>query len=405
MQPEPIHGDGDLEQPVLPRAALYVPGNPSLLAASAQHQPGSSPQRSRPAKFAGKDATADSAAADDADTYFSASSGEVPASLGDEAAPAATPPGRQLSIKDRIAALESQSSGSQELQPAAHAASLRRSELRQVRRSTSMPCSAGGEALGHAGGLQSLFSYRGKLSASLLPNIDQGKLQQDATRGEVHAPPQLSGGKPLPPDVLPGCPGQPSVSVPLRMGAGALGQGGLPGCPAHISPPLPVGTGRELVRHGGPAALLPPTSRQTLQADAQGQIDLWADKSGPAGALAPAASKFKDGEIGTETFPDCMYVGTFKHGMRNGLGALQHAPLCAYCWSAISSHAHNVHQQPCWWLGAKTQAVQPAARLAQALKEECPVLSVAIGLLLDLMHGCLRVPDGGQCGLQVCATT
>ena len=188
-----------------------------------------------------------------------------------------------------------------------------------------MPSGAGAEALGHASKLELLSSYRGKLSASLLPNIDRGTLQQDAMQEEVHAPPQLSGREPLPPDVPPGCPGQPSVSVPLGISTEALGRGGLPGCPAHTSTSLPVATCRELVRHGSPAASLPPTSRQALQADAQFQIDLWADKSRPAGAVVPAASKFKDGEIGTETFPDCMYVGTFKHGMRNGLGAL-HAP-------------------------------------------------------------------------------
>lgn len=235
------------------------------------------------------------AAADDADTYYSASSGEMPAAQGGEAAPA-TSPGRQLSIKDRIAALESQGSESQELQPTYPAAHPRGSELRQVRRSTSMPNSAGGEALSHSG-IESLFSYRGKLSASLLPNIDRTKLQQDAMQGELHGPsPQLSGGEPLQAAGVPGCPTQPSAS-------------------------LPVGTGREMVQHRMPATSLPPTNREALQADAKCVIDLWADKSAPAGTKAPAASKFKDGEIGTETFPDCMYVGTFRNGMRNGLGA------------------------------------------------------------------------------------
>lgn len=319
VRPEPIQGHGDLEQPVLPRAALYVPGNPSLLAASVQHQPQRSLRDSRAATAA---SAAKVAAADDADTYHSASSGEVPAPKDREAAPAPASPGRQLSIKDRIAALESQGSDSQELQPATPAANPRGSELRQVRRSTSMPSGRGTEALSHAGRIESLFSYRGKLSASLLPDVDRSKLQQDAMQGELHGPsPQLSGGEPLEPARVPGCPPQLGASLLPGRGAEALGQAALPGCPAQTSASLPVGTGREMVHHRMPAASLHPTSREALQADAKCVIDLWADKSAPAGMPAAAASKFKDGEIGTETFPDCMYVGTFRNGMRNGLGA------------------------------------------------------------------------------------
>ena len=295
MQPEPILGDGNLEQPVLPRAALYVPGNPSLLAASHQHQPEGSPWGTRTATVA---SAASVVAAEDPGMYYSTSSGELPAPQGREATPAPASPGRQLSIKDRIAALESQGSESQELQPATPAAKSRGSELRQGRRSTLMLNGAGGEALSHSGRIESLCSYRGKLSASLLPNIDRAKLQQDAMQGELHGPsPQLSCGEPLEPAGLPGRPAQPSAS-------------------------LPVGTSREILHHRMPATSLPPTDREALPTDAKCAIDLWADKSPPAGTPAPAASKFKDGEIGTETFPDCMYVGTFRNGMRNGLGAL-----------------------------------------------------------------------------------
>ena len=319
-QPEPIQGDGDLEQPVLPRAALYVPGNPSLLAASTHHQRERSPPGSVAAAVA---AEANVAAAEDADMYYSASLGEAPASHGGEAAPASAPPERQPSIKDRIAALELQGSESQELQPAAPAADPHGSGLRQVRRSTSMPNGAGREAQSHAGRIESLFSYRGKLSASLLPDIDRTKLQQDAIQGELHGPsPQLSGVEPLVPDGLPGCPRKPGASLLPGMGAEALEEAALPSHPAQPSASLPASTGRELIRHGVPATLLPVTSMEALHADAMCVIDLWADKSAPAGIPKPAASKFKDGAVGTETFPDCMYVGTFKNGMRDGLGAV-----------------------------------------------------------------------------------
>lgn len=323
-QPEPIHGDGDLEQPVLPRAALYVPGNPSLLAASAEHQRERSSQSSVPAAVA---AEANVAAAEDADMYYSASSGQVPASHGGKAAPAAAPPKGQLSIKDRIAALGLQGSGSQELQPAAPAANPRGSGLRQVRRSTSMPNAAGGEAQKHAGRIDSLFSYRGKLSASLLPDIDRAKLQQDAMQGELHDPsPQLSGGEPLVLDGPPSCQREPGASLPPGMGTEAPENNALPRDPAQPSASLPARPGRELVCHGMPATSLPPASREAFHADAKCVIDLWADKSAPAGTAEPVAFKFKDGSIGTETFPDCMYVGTFKNGMRNGLG-VSHAPV------------------------------------------------------------------------------
>jgi len=402
LQPDLIHADGALEQPVLPRHCLYVPGNPSLLAASQQDQHMSSLQGNE-APISAHLGAAESAAIseeawDNARTQISVSSAEGVASQAEEPTPMPAAAERKLSIKDRIAALERHSSQSPEPRPAmpaarsdsseqrqispgARAARTGSSEQGQVRRTASLPRAAPAEA--EAGTAMPSFppSSQGRPSASQLENTSRGVLQQGAPQPALNeSTPQRTGrdkvqqgswpsgasSKPsaslpfgtgreglckarpatsLPPiDRLvlrevaqPNHSAKPGTSLQLHEGRPTLTQQALP--ERHAS--LPQGTQRDVVRQNRPAASLPPTTREALrqgrpspslpstgreapQKDAQCAIDLWADKAAPEEVNPQsAAPNYEDMEVGTETFPDCMYVGAFKDGMRNGLGTSQ----------------------------------------------------------------------------------
>lgn len=233
LQPDPIQPHGNLEQPVLPRSALYVPGNPSLLAAE-DSRGNTAPRGSNKAE-GGKDAS----------VQVSASSADRPPIKAEESSGASRTAGRALSIKDRIAALESQNPQGPE--PVAKKAQAK------------------------AG---SLDSRQAKPTASTV-----NSLQTKPT-----APPVVGQ------EIKPAAP--PVDSRQIKPAAS------------------PIDTGREMI---GP--------------DAQCTVIGKASEEAPAGSKkALPAPKLKDGEIGTETFPDCMYVGAFQGGMRDGLGVLQKHP-------------------------------------------------------------------------------
>jgi len=406
LQPDLIHPDGALEQPVLPRHCLYVPGNPSLLAASQQNQHMSSLQGDE-APVSAHLGAAESAAIseeawDDARTNVSASSAKRLASHAQESTPLPATVERKLSIKDRIAALERHSSQSPEPRPGTPAARADTSEQRQispgaltartgsseqglVRRIASLPHAAPTEAEAGTVLLSSPLSSQGRSSASQLQNTSRGVLQQGAPQSALNdSTPQRTGrdkvqqgswpsgpsSKPsaslpsgkgreglckarpaasLPPiDRLvlrevaqPNHPAKPGTSLQLHEGRTMLTQQALPERHGKPSASLPQGTRRDVVcqnrpaaslpptsrealRQGRPAPSLPPTGRETPRKDAQCAIDLWADKAAPGEVnLQSAAPNYEDMEVGTETFPDCMYVGAFKDGMRNGLGTSQ----------------------------------------------------------------------------------
>lgn len=252
LQPDPIQPHGSLEQPVLPRAALYVPGNPSLLPGSPQNLPSKKSPRSTFLAESAQDEGGSVGAMVGADVAAGANLSELPVpetarltagiiststatKVTPEAAAASGHASRTLSIRDRIAALERRSSQSPEPRPKTPSARSGAADARQTRRSTSLPPDAG----------------RGR------PGVPAGRLAS-----------------------LPSCQGQPGSS-------------------------------------------LQQAERDSILADALCKIDLWAGKGqNLEGQVLALGTKPKDGEIGTETFPDCMYVGAFKGGMRDGLGAL-----------------------------------------------------------------------------------
>ena len=251
LQPDPIQPHGSLEQPALPRAALYVPGNPSLLPGSPQNLPSKKSPRSESLGESTQVEAGSVGDMDGADVAAGASLSELPvpetarltaglvsASSANkttpEAAAASSHASRTLSIRDRIAALEQRSSQSPEPRPRTPVARSGPADARQSRRSTSLP--------------------------------------PDAARGAVVPAGRLAS--------LPTCQGQPGTS-------------------------------------------LQQAERDSLLADALCKIDLWAGKGqNLEGQALALGTKPKDGAIGSETFPDCMYVGAFKGGMRDGLGAL-----------------------------------------------------------------------------------
>ena len=247
LQPDPVQPHGSLEQPVLPRAALYVPGNPSLLPGSPQNLPSKKSPHSDFLAESAQDEGGSVGAMVGADVAAGASLSELPVpetarltaglisastanNITPEAAAASGHASRTLSIRDRIAALERRSSQSPKPRPKTPSARSGPADARQTRRSTSLPPDA----------------RRGR------PGVPAGRVAS-----------------------LPSCQGQPGTS-------------------------------------------LQQAERDSMLADALCKIDLWAGK----GQVLALGTKPKDGEIGTETFPDCMYVGAFKGGMRDGLGAL-----------------------------------------------------------------------------------
>ena len=114
LPPGPVLHHEALEQDGLPRAALYVPGNPSLLAVSRDDQPDSKARRDAHGHM---DARVSSASSAEGRGHMGghASLAEGLMERSSSAPDQALSVGRMLSIKDRIAALESCNSQSLEL--------------------------------------------------------------------------------------------------------------------------------------------------------------------------------------------------------------------------------------------------------------------------------------------------
>ena len=240
MHPGPVLHHEALEQDGLPRAALYVPGNPSLLAVSRDEQPDSKARREAHGHMNARVSKARREAHGHMDARVSsASSAEGRGHMGGHASLAeglmersssapdqALGVGRMLSIKDRIAALES--------------------------------CNSQSLILGRKG--------RCARSASLdregdLPSMPNG-LPDAGTTETADA--------------------ECAVGVTITLAANREETAGRP----YID---------------------------EVKATAAAPAD---DDKAAASLQAEDAAV-----IGTETFPDCMYVGAFKHGMRDGLGA------------------------------------------------------------------------------------
>ena len=225
MHPGPVLHHEALEQDGLPRAALYVPGNPSLLAVSRDDQPDSKARREAHGHM---DARVSSASSAEGRGHMGGhvSSAEGLMERSSSAPDQALGIGRMLSIKDRIAALESCNSQSLGLGRRARCA-----------RSASP-------------------DRQGDLPSKL------GRLPDDGSAETADA--------------------ECTIEVKAIPADDREETAGIP-CDDKVE---------------ATAAALPDADR------------------GAASQQAEDAAV-----IGTETFPDCMYVGAFKHGMRDGLGA------------------------------------------------------------------------------------
>ena len=225
MHPGPVLHHEALEQDGLPRAALYVPGNPSLLAVSCDEQLDSKARREAHGHM---DARVSSASSAEGRGHMGghASLAEGLMERSSSAPDQALGIGRMLSIKDRIAALES--------------------------------CNSQSLILGRKG--------RCARSASL----------------------DREGDLPSMPNGLPDAGTTETADAECAVGV-----------------TITLADSREETA-GRPCI-------DEVKATAAAPAD---DNKAAASLQAEDAAV-----IGTETFPDCMYVGAFKHGMRDGLGA------------------------------------------------------------------------------------
>ena len=224
MHPGPVAHPEALEQAGLPRAALYVPGNPSLLAVSRDERPDSKAQREARGHM---DARVSSASSAEGRGHMAGHTmAEGPMERSSSVPNQALGFGRMLSIKDRIAALES--------------------------------CNSQSLGLGRKG--------RSARSASLYRQAD-----------------------------LPSKPGRCPDD-----GATEIAEAD---CAVSVN----------VISAGNKGELAGGLCTDKVEATAAAPAD---DDKAAAGLQADDKAV-----IGTETFPDCMYVGAFKHGMRDGLGA------------------------------------------------------------------------------------
>ena len=225
MHPGPVLHHEALEQDGLPRAALYVPGNPSLLAVSRDEQPDSKARREAHGHM---DARVSSASSAEGRGHMGghASMAEGLMERSSSAPDQALGIGRMLSIKDRIAALES--------------------------------CNSQSLGLGRKG--------RCARSASL----------------------DREGDLPSMPRSLPDNGSTESANAECTIRVKAI-----------------------------PADSKEETAGIPCINEAEATAPALADDDKAAASLQAEDAAV----IGTETFPDCMYVGAFKHGMRDGLGA------------------------------------------------------------------------------------